>query len=126
MSKGNQNVRFQVAPVALVSLAMASTRYNSFKLINYPSGACYPLGSYQLKSMSQWDNSSAIASSPSDTLLYRLLHAMLVGTNSEDGATQLMRFDPHTYCKPWMPFKEFFEPQQCILYRFQHQGKRKR
>ncbi len=96
MSWGTQTVRFQVAPAAVVSLATNSNRYQTLQLVNYPAGAAYPDSAQELKSMTDWRNGKPTLD-PANTLVYRLIHAMLVGVREESGQDLRMEFVPHYY-----------------------------
>ena len=66
------------------------------QLVNYPAGAAYPDSAQELKSMTDWQNGKP-TSNPANTLVYQLLHAMLVGVREASGQDLRMEFVPHYY-----------------------------
>jgi hypothetical protein len=112
-SKGQQPIRYLVSPESLIPLATSSDRYHQLRLINYPVDTDYPESAEVLKSLTHWAKGKP-TSKPEHTLLYRLLHAMLVGVE-ENSEVLLMKFQQHRY-RESQPSLSLSKSQQQLFY----------
>ena len=94
----NYNSHFTVAPTQVISSAMTSCYFKHHRILGYPQNTRFPTSAADLQQGMKWcmhDPEPLLnPKTITDTLVFKLAHAILVGTGDEDSR---LRFVLHNY-----------------------------
>jgi hypothetical protein len=110
-------VRFTVNADSFSKAALNSTRYIPFRLANYPRNCVFPAEPAILRKQFQFNGKG-----PGkqvllrDTLVFKLAHAFVVGSQDKHGIRCQLSFEAHEYCTSiFPPFTLMFECDQLFF-----------